>query len=462
MLERAELISDSWGEEIVLKKDTVIPSFPTSLDCVTEPPPAPAREVNWENCNISFMEFYSDNLQNANMRHVTAQNTVFVDVDLTELNGYNADFRFSEFNDTVLDKINLVNAKIGGTIFENSRLSDSNLNYVKCNEHISGTVSSYYPCIFHQTELNDISAEHTIFENIHFMNSELRDTYIYNSEITTAKIIDSTLHNVEIAGNLFEIIITNPIFSEHFTLGGDVNVLRISNANYEDSSDFSLLDDIDVNIIQINNSRFDEFDGYGIIDSIRINDSTFSVFTSGDIDETNIINSIFEYLNLYVRNVSLRDSSMDELDIILFSDGTLELIGIQAKDGSVYGFSDELRLNTVSSIAINNSELEGLGFEELNTNDARINIRNSTFNNSFFNIDLSNARIVDSEFVDVEFFDIDMSHAQITNSVLIDTVFENVDLSRANLSGTEIIGGTFTGVITGDRSLGCTGHPICD
>ena len=45
----------------------------------------------------------------------------------------------------VLDKINLVNAKIGGTIFENSRLSDSNLNYVKCNE-VGCIVSLNYVC----------------------------------------------------------------------------------------------------------------------------------------------------------------------------------------------------------------------------------------------------------------------------------------------------------------------------
>ena len=45
-------------------KDVIIPSLPTSLDCMSEPPPAPAREVNWEHCDISFMEFYSEKLEN--------------------------------------------------------------------------------------------------------------------------------------------------------------------------------------------------------------------------------------------------------------------------------------------------------------------------------------------------------------------------------------------------------------
>ena len=476
MSERVKAISGSWSGEVISKKPMFIPSLPTSLDCMSEPPPAPAREVNWEHCDISFMEFYSDNLTNANMRSATAQNAVFVDVDLTELNGYNADFRFAEFNDTLLDEINLVNAKIGGTIFENSELLNANLNHVKCNEHILGTVSSYYPCIFHQSKLHDINAENTVFENIHFINSELSNTYIYNSEITNAQIIDSTLHDVELEGNISELTIINSLFlrgtfGSIFHVGGDVNVLRISNSHAHDEDPYPRgvdvsLGEINLNILQITNSSFYDFNGYGIINSIQITRSTFEEFVFEDIQESDITNSTFEYLLLSVRDLSLRDSYIDDFDIMLLPDGQLEFIGIKSTTsslGSVYGDSfTPAPLTEVSRITINNSELHGITFESLNTEDARINIRNSSFNDVYFSIDLSNAQIIDSEFVDPIFSNIDMSHARINNTILINPIFENVDLSRANLSGTEIIGGTFTGVTTGDRPLGCTGHPICD
>tara|TARA_B110001454_G_C12706642_1_gene428883 strand:+ start:185 stop:1879 length:1695 start_codon:yes stop_codon:yes gene_type:complete len=468
MSERVKAISGSWSGEVISKKPLFIPSLPTSLDCMSEPPPAPAREVNWEHCDISFMEFYSDNLTNANMRYATAQNAVFVDVDLTELNGYNADFRFAEFNDTLLDEINLVNAKIGGTIFENSELLNANLNHVKCNEHISGTVSSYYPCIFHQSKLHDINAENIVFENIHFINSELYNTHIYNSEITNAQIIDSTLQDVELGGNIDSIQITRSTF-EDFVVQGDVNVLRISNAYVHDEVADITLDGINLNILQITDSRLNDFEGYGIIDSIQITRSTFEDFVSEDIQESDITNSTFEYLDLSVRDLSLRDSYVDNLVIRLLPDGQLEFIGIKTGieatyySGHVYGdILPPAPLTEVSRITINNSELHGMNFEYLNTEDARINIRNSSFNDVYFSIDLSNAQIIDSEFVDTQFSNIDMSHARINHSILINPIFENVDLSRANLSGTEIIGGTFTGVTTGDRPLGCTGHPICD
>ena len=169
-----------------------------------------ADDEDYNNRNISGMDFSDKSLKNSMWEYSTAVKTKFTNATLTNANFYYADLTNADFSNAILDNVRFRGATLNNTIFNNAYINNANFRYTTSNGFTCTQL--YSTKSYKDFDLSGIRMPYCnlsgwIFSRINLSNSELRNTDLSNAQFGDANLTGANLEGAVINGATFKDVI---------------------------------------------------------------------------------------------------------------------------------------------------------------------------------------------------------------------------------------------------------------